>query len=73
MGNRILIMHPGDGKIFALVGGNITFNGVSLFIAKVMPALSFILVVLQIIAALYAVYHIFKKRKNEKIPPAPDI
>jgi len=66
-------MQAGDGKLLAAIGSNITLNGVSLFIAKVLPVLSFILVVLQIIAALYAVYHIFRKRKNEKIPPAPDI
>lgn len=66
-------MQSGDGKILAAVASNVTLNGLTLFIQKALPVLSFILVVLQIVAAVYAVYHIFKKRKNEKIPPTPDI
>lgn len=68
-------MNAGDIKLFAFIGGNITLNGITLFIQKALPILSFVLVVLQIIAALYAVLHILKKRKNaNKLPPpGPDI
>lgn len=68
-------MKSGDGKILAIVGGNVTLNGLTLFIQKALPVLSFILLVLQIVAAVYTVYHIFSKRKNEKppIPSSPDI
>lgn len=64
-------MKSGDGKILAVLGGNVTLNGLTLAIQKALPVLSFILLVLQIVAAVYTVYHIFSKRKNEK-PPAPN-
>jgi len=60
-------------KISALLVGNISLNSVSMLIQKALPFLSFLLIVLQIIAALYAVVHIWRKRKNEKIPQPPDI
>ncbi len=65
--------HLGHAKLVAFVSANITLNGVTLFMQKTLPILSYVLVVLQSIAALYAVYHIFKKRKNEKLPDPPDI
>lgn len=67
-------MQPGDGKLVALAFGNFSLSGFTLTIQKVLPFLSFVLVVLQIVAALYTVWHIFKKRKNAKVPPPdPDI
>lgn len=66
-------MTTGNAKLMAFVGANLTLNGVTMFIQKALPIMSFFLIVLQIIAALYAVYHIFRKRKNEKIPDPPDI
>lgn len=66
-------MKSGDGKILAVVASNFSVGGITIFIQKVMPFLSFILAVLNIGVAIYTVYHIFKKRKNEQIPTPPDI
>lgn len=67
-------MQHGDVKLIVFAAGNFSLSGFTLFIQKVLPVLSFVLVVLQIVAALYTVWHIFKKRKNAKNPPPdPDI
>lgn len=64
-----------DVKLTAVVAGNFSLGGVTLFIQKVQPFLSFVLAVLNIIAALYTVLHIWTKRKNAKVltPNDPDI
>lgn len=66
-------MNPGDGKLVAFVVGNVSLTSVTIFVQKILPLLSAGLIVLQGIAAAYTVYHIFKKRKNEKIPDDPAI
>ena len=67
-------MEVPDVKLAAAVLGNISLNGVWLFIQKATPVLTFILVVFQLIAAAATVWHIFirKAPKNEKVTLPPD-
>lgn len=66
-------MNAADLKMSGLMLGNVSLNGFTLLIQKSLPILSFVLVILQIIGAAAVVWHIIKKRKNEKIPTPPDI
>ena len=62
-----------DVKLTAAVLGNISLNGVWILIQKATPVLTFVLVVLQLVAAVATVWHIFiRKRKNEKTTPPSD-
>lgn len=65
-------MEVPDVKLAAAVLGNISLNGVWLFIQKLTPILTFVLVVFQLIAAAATVWHIFIRKKNEKNPIPPD-
>lgn len=66
-------MNAGDVKLSCVVFGNITLSGVTLFIQKILPLLSFVLIIFQLIVAGAALWHLIKKRKNAKIPTPPDI
>ena len=63
-------MTSSDVKLMFAVAGNTTLTGVSVFVSKILPVLSAVLIMLQIIAAAATVWHIFfRKKKTHEIPP----
>ena len=62
----------GEGKLFAWVSANVSLGGVHILVQKIKPELDALLVVLQIVVASGAAWHIiqkfveaYKAKKNE--------
>jgi hypothetical protein len=65
-------MQNSDVRLISAVLGNISLNGVWIFVQKIQPLLAFLLIVLQLVAAGATVWHLIKKAKREKNPTPSD-